>query len=114
MGKEILIITHPRNFGSEKIVRTRYVRPPLHVSQDEILHFKHPRVSAVNRIASRPFSDKTNNNKKSILSFDLISMSTLTWMAEKGLEREIKTKGDQFVRRNTEKFYSGGEKKGKC
>ena len=41
-------------------------------------------------------------------------MSTLTWMAEKGLEREIKTKGDQFVGRNTETFYSGGEKKGKC
>ena len=52
---------HPKNFGSEKIVRT--VRQPLHVSRDEILHFKHPRVSAVNRIASRPFSDKNKNNE---------------------------------------------------
>ena len=47
---------HARNFGSEKIVRTRpYVRPPLHVSRGEILHFKYPRVSAVNRKASRDF-----------------------------------------------------------
>ena len=28
--------------------------------------------------------------------FDLISMSTLTWITEKELEREIKAKGDQF------------------
>ena len=54
---------HPRNFGSEKIIRTGYLRPPLHVSRDEILHFKHPRVSAVNRIASRPFRNIYNNNK---------------------------------------------------
>ena len=32
-------------------------------------------------------------------------MFTLMWITEKELEREIKTKGDQF---------SGGEKKGKC
>ena len=44
-------------------VRSTYVRPPLHVSRDEILHFKHMRVSAVNRIASRAFRDKNNNNK---------------------------------------------------
>ena len=30
------------------------------------------------------------------LSFDLISMSTLTGITEKELERELKTKGDQF------------------
>ena len=30
------------------------------------------------------------------LSFDLISMSTLTWITEKEPERELKTKGDQF------------------
>ena len=39
------------------------VPPPLHVRRHEILHFKHPRVSAVNRIASRTFRDKNNNNK---------------------------------------------------
>ena len=52
---------HPRNFGSEKIVHTGYARTyvhPFHVSRDEILHFKHPRVSAVNGIASRPLGDK--------------------------------------------------------
>ena len=54
---------HPRNFGSEKIVREKYVRPPLQVSLDEVLHFKHPRVSAVNRIASQTFRNKNNNNK---------------------------------------------------
>ena len=53
-GKENLVIYHSRNFGSEKIVLTRpYVRPPLHVSRGEILHFKYPRVSVVNRIATR-------------------------------------------------------------
>ena len=30
------------------------------------------------------------------LSFDLTSMSTLTWITENELEREIKTSGDQF------------------
>ena len=62
---------HPRNFGSEKIVRKRpYVRPPIHVGRGEILHFKYPRVSAVNRIATRTFRDKTTT--KAILSFHLI------------------------------------------
>ena len=32
---------HSRNFGFDKIVLT-YVRPPLHVSRGETLHFKHP------------------------------------------------------------------------
>ena len=50
--------------GCEKIVRT-YVHP-FHVIRDEILHFKHPRVSAVNRIASRPFRDKNSNNKSQL------------------------------------------------
>ena len=53
---------HLRNFGPEKIVRTcPYLRPPLHISLGEILHFKYPRVSAVNRIASRNFRDKIKN-----------------------------------------------------
>ena len=71
MGKKIWLSMHPRNFGSEKIVRTRpYVRLPLHVNRVEILHFKYPRVSAVNRIATR--------TTKPILSFELILLSTLT------------------------------------
>ena len=55
MGKKTWLSTrHPRNFGSEKIVRTgQYVRPPLDVSRGEILHFKYQRVWVVNRIATR-------------------------------------------------------------
>ena len=45
-----------RKFGN-LCIRT-YVRPPLHVSRGEILHFKYPRVSAVNPTATRPFRDK--------------------------------------------------------
>ena len=47
------------------------------------------------------------------LSFDLISMSTLTCMTEKELERELKTKGHQFRWKKNKKIHSGGEKKGK-
>ena len=54
---------HSRNFGPVKIVGAGYVRPPLHVSKDEILHFKNPRVSAVNRIASRPLEIKPTKTK---------------------------------------------------
>ena len=65
MGKKIWLSMHPRNFGSEKIVRTRpYVRPPIHVSRGEILHFKYPRVSAVNRIATRTFRDKKQQQQQ--------------------------------------------------
>ena len=39
MGKKIWLSMHPRNLGNDKIVRI-YVRPPLHVSWGEILHFK--------------------------------------------------------------------------
>ena len=63
-------------------------RPPIHVSQSEILHFKHPHVSAVNHIPTR--------TTKPSLSFDQILMTTLTWISEKDLEREMKNKGDQF------------------
>ena len=56
MAKKIWLSMHPIKFGSQKIVRKHpYVRPPLHVRQDEIFHFKHPRV---NRIATRTFRDK--------------------------------------------------------
>ena len=56
---------HPRNFGPEKIVRTRpYLRPPIHVSLGEILHFKYARVSAVNRIATRNFRDKKKKQQQ--------------------------------------------------
>ena len=35
-------------------------------------------------------------------------MSTLTWITEKKLEREIKNIGDQFVWKKNMKFFSGG------
>ena len=59
MGKKIWLSMHPRNFGSEKIVRTSVNTSILHVSRGEILHFKYPRVPAVNPIATRTFRDKT-------------------------------------------------------
>ena len=66
-------------------------RPPIRVSRSKILHFKHPHVSAVNRIPTK--------TTKPSLSFDQILMSTLTWITEKDLEREIKTKATSFVGR---------------
>ena len=43
--QEILVLT-------KLSVRSTYLRPSLHVSRIEILHFKYPRISAVNRIAT--------------------------------------------------------------
>ena len=51
----------------------------------------------VNRLATQTFREKTTTTKP-ILSFKLIF--TLTWITEKGLEREIKNKGDQFGRKS--------------
>ena len=51
-------------------VRT-YLRPCLHVNRGEISHFKHPRVSAVNRMATRTFREKETVTTKLSLSFDL-------------------------------------------
>ena len=60
MGKkifrEILVLTRNRP----------YVRPPLHVSRGEILHFKYTRVSAVNRIATRTLRDKKQQQRSQI------------------------------------------------
>ena len=68
MGKKIWLSMHPRNFGSEKIVCTTnvrpYVRPPGHVSRGEVLHFKYARVSAVNRVATRTFTDKKQQQQQ--------------------------------------------------
>ena len=65
MGKkifrEILVLTRNRPYG----VRP-YVRPPIHVSRGEILHFKYTRVSAVNRIATRTLRDKKQQQRSRI------------------------------------------------
>ena len=68
MGKKIWLSMDPRNFGSEKIVCTTnvrpYVRPPGHVSRGEVLQFKYARVSAVNRIATRTFTDEKQQQQQ--------------------------------------------------
>ena len=69
MGKKIWLSMHPRNFSSEKIVCT-YIHP-IHVSQGEILRFKHPRVSGLNRMATRTFKEKKYNNNKADSFFRL-------------------------------------------
>ena len=92
MGKNIWLSMYQGNFGSEKIVCTN-IRPPLHVSRGEILHVKHPHVSAVNRLATRTFREERTT--KLVLSFDSILMSTLTWITEKELDRGIKNEGEE-------------------
>jgi len=82
-GKKIWLSMHPRNFVNETIVRTSLRTSPLHVSRGEILHFKYPRVSTVNHLATLTLRDNENNNNK----------------AEE-LEREITSKGDQFCWKN--------------
>ena len=57
-----------RNFSFDKLVRT-YVRPPLHVSRGETLHFKHPARFGGKSHGHRDFKRETerknnNNNKK--------------------------------------------------
>ena len=111
----------PDNFGSEKIVPygvRPYVRPPLHGSPGEILHFKYPRVSAVNRIATLTLEIKNNNNDADSffrLNFKVyigednrekasaILKSTLARITEKKLAPEI-NKGDQFRLKNNTKI----------
>ena len=83
-----------------------YVHLSLHVSRDEILHFKHPRVSAVNRIATW-----TNNNNEAD-SFFRLNFKVYIGVddREKAGARDKKTKETNFVWRITWKFYCGCEK----
>ena len=39
-------------------------------------------------------------------------MSTLTWITDKELQREIKTKGDQFRRKKNKNFIAAVRKRG--
>ena len=75
-----------------------------HVSRGEILYFKNPHVSAVNRIATQTLRDNKITTTKPTLSFDLILMSALTCITEKELELEIRNKGDQFCWKNKVKM----------
>ena len=47
-----------------------YVRTPFHVSRGKILHFKQPRLFAVNRMATRTFREKNNNKVESFFRQD--------------------------------------------
>ena len=67
------------------------VRPPLHVRRDEILHFKHPRLFAVNPIVSLTFRDKNNNNKAdSLFRLNFNVYIDVQWLTEKELEQDKK------------------------
>ena len=46
-------------------------------------------------MATRTFREEKIATTKLILSFDSILMSTLTWITEKELEREMKNKGEE-------------------
>ena len=70
-----------------------YVRTPFHVSRGKILHFKQPRLFAVNRMATRTFREKKQQQSR-IFFLDRILMSTLTWITEKDVEREIINNGE--------------------
>jgi len=61
----------------------------------EILHFKYPRVSAVNDIATRTFRDKKTTTTKPILSSDYIDVNN----RDRAEERDIKNKETNFVGR---------------
>ena len=54
-----------------------------------------PLVSAVNHTATRNLSEKIKTLTKESF-FSQILMSTLTWITEKELEREINNNGDKF------------------
>ena len=47
-------------------------------------------------------------------SFDLILMCTLTWITEKEIEREIKPKETNFVRRKQKNFVAAVRKRSEC
>ena len=92
---------HPKNFGSEKIVRT-YV---------EISHFKYPSVSAVNREATWTLRDKHYNNNNAGLLFRLnYSVYIDVDNRERAKARDKEQRRPISLEKKTCKFYSGGEK----
>ena len=77
---------HPRNFGSEQIVPT-YVHPFRQAG----VKFCISSTRAFGGTSySRTFWDKKQQQKKPILSFELILMSLLACITKKELEPEIK------------------------
>ena len=86
--RSLTVSMHPRNVGSDKIVR-KNVRPPLYVSLGEAVHFKHPCILVVNHMATWTFREKKQQHSW-VWFFNLILMYTLTWITEKELELELK------------------------
>ena len=53
----------------QKVVKfCTYVRTPFHVSRGKILHFKQPRLFAVNRMATRTFREKKQQQSRIFFS----------------------------------------------
>ena len=59
--QEILVLISLRTY-----VGGRFCTSPLHVSRSEMLHFNQKRVSAVNRMAIRPFTQKKKKRNASV------------------------------------------------
>ena len=77
--------------------------------------FKHPRVSAVNRLASRPFKDKkagtTNASSFFRLNFNVyIDVDN----RERDRARDKNRRRPISLEEKQKKIYSSGEKKKKC
>ena len=70
MGKKIWLSRNPRNLGSDKIVRTKYVSISTPSCKQDSNFAFYPRVLVVNRIATLAFKGKTTTTKL-ILSSDL-------------------------------------------
>ena len=78
------------------------VQPPIHVSRGEILKFKHRRVSAVNRMATRTFREKKYNKNKAD-SFSPLNCNVYINVdnRERARARDEETKETNFVGRKT-------------
>ena len=78
------------------------VQPPIHISRGEILKFKHTRVSAVNRMATRTFREKKYNKNKADSFFPLnFNVCINVDNRERARARDEKTKETNFVGRKT-------------
>ena len=91
-----------------KISVIPYVRPPLHESRGEILHFKHPCLLAVNRIASRTFREK--NPHQSRVFFFRLNFNVYNENRERARTRVKKT---EETKKNMTILYWRWEEK-KC
>ena len=104
-----------RNFSFDKIVRT-CVRPPLHVSRGETLHFKHPTrfggKSHGHRDFKRETERKNNNNNKKAESFVRLNFNVYINVEnrERAKARNTQQRRPISLEEKTSEFYSGSEK----